>query len=403
MLNKRFSISIQYGMILCLLFLAAINFDAKFYYFAFAAALAMMVFLWRFRMNAVSTVYLALGLLMGVFHASYDVLAAIRPLSYFLVYLVGFNIPCSSLAKRGGKREQDVAYQLLMTVALGSFAHLMLNFILNMGKDLGRNTVDIWSGQIMAATGQAALGCIMIGVAAAMIIAPNKKHSRLWGVLFVVGIMSYNLTLAGRTMVIMLALCFAVGGLYMLTKDQLALSRRVKILFRMLLLIVILLGVYEMDLGGIRGFVEDSNLYQRFFGDTDEGVWETGRWAAKLLYLKNMVKYPFGGLHMREQCGHAHDLLLDAYDEFGIIALLLLLIVLIDGIRQVYLFCKNAGHKPSYRVGVLCAYVAILMQFCVEPIFAGMPWLFVCYSLLNAALTSANRAAKEEKVRMMAE
>lgn len=37
MLKKRFSINIQYGMILCLLFLAAINFDAKFYYFALCA------------------------------------------------------------------------------------------------------------------------------------------------------------------------------------------------------------------------------------------------------------------------------------------------------------------------------------------------------------------------------
>ena len=218
MLKKRFQINIQYAMILCLLFLAAINFDAKFFYFAFGAAIVTMFFLRRIKMNAVSVVYLALGLLMGAFHASLDLMSALRPLAFFLVYLVGYNIPRSFLARKDGKKEQDVTYQLLVTVALGSFAHLMLNFLLNMGNDLGRNTVDIWSGEIMAATGQAALGCIMMGLGAAMVIQPDKKRSRLFGVIVIAGMLLYNLALAGRTLLVILLICLAVGSLYAAAK-----------------------------------------------------------------------------------------------------------------------------------------------------------------------------------------
>lgn len=401
MLKKRFQINIQYAMILCLLFLAAINFDAKFFYFAFGAAIVTMFFLRRIKMNAVSVVYLALGLLMGAFHASLDLMSALRPLAFFLVYLVGYNIPRSFLARKDGKKEQDVTYQLLVTVALGSFAHLMLNFLLNMGNDLDRNTVDIWSGEIMAATGQAALGCIMMGLGAAMVIQPDKKRSRLFGVIVIAGMLLYNLALAGRTLLVILLICLAVGSLYAAAKSGRSTTKRLKIVIRISILALVLLTAYLLNIGGVRGFVEDSNLYQRFFEDAELGISETGRWANRVLYLKKMLEYPFGGLHMRERFGYAHDLLLDAYDEFGILALLLLLLAVADGCRQLYLFCKNEDHKLSYRVALLCCYTAILLEFCVEPIFAGMPWLFVCYSLINAALACTNRAAKVERQRMM--
>ena len=39
----------------------------------------------------------------------------------------------------------------------------------------------------------------------------------------------------------------------------------------------------------------------------------------------------------------------------------------------------------------------ILLEFCVEPIFADMPWLFVCFCLSNGALVGINQTLEMRK------
>lgn len=392
MLKKGFLINISYALIICLLFLAAMNFEAKFYYYAFASTLFLLVVMRRIRINAISVVYLALGLLMAVYHSSQGVLATLRPFAYFCIYLVGFNLPRSNFARRDDNEEQDVAYQLLVVVALGSFAHLLLNFMLNMGQSMDRNTLDIWSGEIMSATGQAALGSLMIGLACALLLASKKKLSRFLALIALSGILIYNLTLSGRALILNVCVCFAIGGWFTMFQIGRSAKKQLCMLARVAIVAAVLIAIYAMNLGGLRTMVESSNLYNRFFGSENMGLTETGRWGKRLFFLRNMLEYPFGGLHMRAQVGYAHDLLLDAYDEFGVLSMLLLMAVLADGLIQLYRFCKNENHMLLYRVAALCVSLSIMMFFFLEPIFAGMPWLFVCYSLVNGALKCTNRA-----------
>ena len=102
------------------------------------------------------------------------------------------------------------------------------------------------------------------------------------------------------------------------------------------------------------------------------------------------IKYPFGGLNMRRKYGYAHDLLLDGYDEYGLLALILMIVILVAGIVQLYKVLRCDTISKELKLTLLLIYVAVLLEFTVEPILEGMPWLFSCYCLINGCMSSLN-------------
>ena len=84
-----------------------------------------------------------------------------------------------------------------------------------------------------------------------------------------------------------------------------------------------------MNVGGIQDFVKSSAIYERFAGSWSTISEISSRNDAKLSFLMDGINYPFGGLNMRRKYGYAHDLLLDGYDEYGFLALILMIIILI--------------------------------------------------------------------------
>lgn len=106
------------------------------------------------------------------------------------------------------------SYRLLAVASLGSFTHYLLNYLYNRGASVGRNTNDIWSGQAMAATGQNALACLMLGLSCAMLFFPMKKWHRWPAAASIAVMLLYNMTLACRTMLVMLGILLLLVMLY---------------------------------------------------------------------------------------------------------------------------------------------------------------------------------------------
>ena len=104
---------------------------------------------------------------------------------------------------------------------------------------------------------------------------------------------------------------------------------------------------------------------------------------------------------MRARFGYAHDLLLDAYDEYGVVAFLLLVAILIQGGLQVYRLLRYSNYSGGFKLALLLIYVAILLEFWVEPILAGMQWLFACYCLINGCVTGMNLSERRYRKRSM--
>ena len=93
---------------------------------------------------------------------------------------------------------------------------------------------------------------------------------------------------------------------------------------------------------------------------------------------------------MRARYSFAHDLLLDAYDEYGVIVFLLLIVILIVGVAHLYRLLRRTGYGESIKLATLLISCAVLLEFTVEPILAGIPWLFSCYCLINGCVTGMN-------------
>lgn len=393
---------IGHGVVLILLFFAAMNFQSKFYYFALGAAIVMALCTKVLRVEPFFIIYLLLSVLMGLYNVDNGMLAIIRPVAFAAVYLVGYNL--SQNHKTGetsrGFLSVNKSYSLLKAVAWGSFVHFLLNYFISIGTDVGRNTTDIWTGEVFSATGQAALSCLMLGLSVAMILLPAKRSGRVLGIAALILMFSYNLILATRTMFVIVAAVFMVGSIYYL-KNTKNISQRARTAYIVLTIvfafIVIFIALVSANIFGLQSLIFESNLFERFAGFSYSELLDSDRLGRKMFYIRNMFRYPFGGFNMRRSFGYAHDLLLDAYDEYGALSLILLIMILIKGIKNLITFCKNDRIAMPYRISFLCVYTAVLLEFCVEPIFAGMPWLFVCYSLINGCIAGINISYRQKK------
>ncbi len=382
-------------LVFALLFMAAMNFYAKFFYLAFASLVLLAFFQRKLLISPITFIYLGLGVVMSLYNHDEGVMSMIKCFAYVALYIVGYNMTIMkstgtvNIVGYDNETAEKQGYTLLLMVAGGSFAHYVANFIFNYSTSMGRNTNDIWTGEIMAATGQAAMACLMLGLAVAMIFAPPKKIYRIVGIISIVLILAYNLVLAGRTMLVMLVLLIAVAVIFV-RKAFTSSVEKFKLIIGFSVGILVLAVVFAFNIGDIRDFVLSSNFFGRFGDSVETLTTDAARANRKILYLKNGFRFPLGGLNMRNQFGYAHDLLLDGYDEYGIIGLLFLVLVLAFGIRELYKLIRYTEYSVQFKLALLCVYIAALLEFCIEPILAGMPWLFVCFCLINGCITGMN-------------
>ncbi len=377
--------NIRKALVLVLLFFAAMNFQAKFFYFVFIALILLTVMQKKLLVTKTAALYLLLGLLMAVYNSREGIMSMLRCVAYVAFYIVGFNMLAVQEGEDPGLRSaQKTGFSVLVAISSGSFLHYFLNFITNIGDTVSRNTIDVWSNEVMAATGQAMLACLMLGLAVALIFLPSKKVYRLIGIACILVVLTYNFVLAGRALILMLVALFLVGMLYFRKAAQ-GVFEKFRFWFGVMVVVLIIAAAFAANIGGIRNMILESNLFDRM--NVLEFFWsDSERASAKLNFLADAWKYPFGGLHMSAQYGYAHDLLLDAYDEYGFLSLILLLCILVDGIVKMYRLMRQTDYSRESKMAFLCVYCAVLIAFTVEPIFAGMSWLFVCYALINGCV-----------------
>lgn len=383
-------------IVYCLLFFAAMNFQSKFFYFVFIAFFILMIMQKRILINQESFFYLILSVFTAIYDYSGGINSIIISMAYFLLYIIGYNmviigsenkkIICDDSMKIIEKK----AYYLLLAIAGGSFTHYMLNFFINFNLELGRNTNDIWTGSIMAATGQAALACLMLAMSVSMIIAPKKKFHRVIGIISILCIFMYDFIIACRTIPVMFIILFIIGLIYV-NKSMKNSAKKNKQMLGLFAFVLIILVCIKLNVGGIQEIIINSNLFDRLEFSTNSFNTETSRMYAKMQFILNAYKYPFGGLNLLNQYGYAHDLLLDGYDEYGLIGFILLVMILFISIKRVYHLIKYTKYSNEFKLAILCVYVAFLLEFCIEPILAGMKWLFCCYCLISGCVSGLNR------------
>lgn len=383
-----------------LLFLAAMNFRASFFYIVLILFILLMAFQKKFLLQQFSLIYFVLGILMAAYNHSEGIFSMMQSMNYVIMYLIGYNIQfvfgSDNLHKYNSENKfnEEKEKRVILSICAGTFTHYILNFLNNINNFndmLGRNTNDIWTGASMAATLQASLACLMLGLSVALILAPTKKIQRYIGFICLFVILFYDLILACRTMFVMLFILFFIGIIYV-QKELDTRSKKFKFYLGIVTVLLLLAIVYCYNIAGIQDYITQSNLFNRFEPNQNSILADKDRFSNKLTFFINGYKFLFGGLNMRSQFGYAHDLLLDSFDHYGIFVLILLVCILIYGIKEFFKLIKSNEYSTEFKLTLICIYSAMLIEFCIEPILDGMSWFFGLYCLLNGSIVGMNRA-----------
>jgi hypothetical protein len=390
MKSRNNSVLFSENLILLGLFvLAGMNFKAKFFYFVFAALLVHIVMHRRIRIDRSIIWYVFFTIVYAAYALRIGWMDTIRKFAFVGCYILGFNTMLLASEKGGARHEEQGKWleACIASVSIGSWLHLMLNYIINQGSSGTRNTIDIWTRQTMAATGQAALAVLMLATGIVWFLLPRVKSMRWIGIGAVLAILLYNLMLGGRTLIVLTGLLLLVATVYVFVNRQCSAYQKRNAAKLLIILILCIAVVFTFNVAEVRSKLLESNLLERFENaENADELLEDGRMDNKIKYLKSMLKYPFGGSHMRDQYGFAHDLLLDAYDECGMMMLISLIGILISAFADALSVLKRNSLAPRTKCLIICIYIAILVEFCMEPIFAGMPWMFACFALISGCI-----------------
>lgn len=382
---------------LLLLGLAAMNVIGRYYYFTYIALIFFCLKPNRkFKVDIVPVILLFLvGLSWMLFSptTSLSIFGLIKPFTYVLCYIIGASMLDDD---DYGSNEVPLKlfYKLIVFVSAGSMVHYLLNWFINVGSQ-DRNTIDIWTKLPMAATGQAALACLPLGLAIACLFFKSNAKIKIASIATIFLVLGYNLILSGRTLIIMCLVLIAFGFLHKFLVQK---KGKIRLVIIIAAVIAILIYAYQSDLFNVRTYVEDSPIYQRFFNeDSSMEIDEDTRMEAKLYHLQNMARHLFGGANIRKEFGYAHDILLDTYDEAGVFALMGMIGYLIVSIMHFVKCLKDKSLPFGFRNIVLCVYTIVYLDFMVEPILQGMPWLFATFCLIDgyvSRILSYNKAVK---------
>ena len=157
----------------------------------------------------------------------------------------------------------------------------------------------------------------------------------------------------------------------------------------MLALLGLALLIYNNDIIGINRIFEGSNFYNRFFGDAWQGLLDDGRLDLKFKYLKYLWDYPFGGERIRAIVGnYAHDLYLDTYDQYGVFAFLSICVYMVLSLVRMYRFLRFSNVSFEIKQIAFCVSVALNIQFWLEPIIQGVPFLLIAYCMVDGVVSA---------------
>lgn len=388
-MGSRRSWNVENWILLFLFLLAGMNFKAKFFYFVFAAVLVHFVLHRKICVDRSIIWYVIFTAIYAMYALKLGLMDTVRKFSFACCYLLGYNTILMTRGQGALRHDEQERWleACIGSVSIGSWIHLMLNFLLTRGAIVTRNTIDIWSGRVMSATGQAALAVLMLANGIVWFFLPRGNMMRWIGAGAVASILLYNLILSGRTLIVLAALLLFVTILFILASRQFSARQRYDTVKLLIVLLVCLAVIFAFDVGGIRSKLLESNLAERFEDvEATEDLLKDGRMENKMKYLQSVLKYPFGGLNMRSEYGYAHDLLLDAYDECGIMMFMSLLGIMVGALADAWRTLKNTYVTARVKCLIICIYVAFLVEFSMEPILAGMPWLFACFALISGCI-----------------
>lgn len=372
-------------VIMTFLFLAGLNFKNQYYYFLMISVVLVIFERKNIKVdgNFIALCILAAAMLIFSPMTKNKITSMIKPFLYPMAYCAGLSFCEDDYEAAKTTANEKRLLRVIIILSLAPFTHYVLNWINNLNFAMGRNTIDIWTGSIASATIQAAMACMMVGVVGCVIFADYPIRVKIYAMLMIAAILAYNMVLAGRMLIVLIFLIGACSFLFSFSMQK-EKSKKQKTIATVIVIMLAVYIIYSGNFFGIRERIEGSNLYARFFGNYAMGIMEDGRGAAKFAYLQNFPKGLWGGCQIRQMgIGYAHDILLDTYDEGGLLALLGIAAFVIGSVKTWLGILKNDIYSMRLKQMLFSVYLAIYVVFALEPVLQGAPWLFSLFCFIH--------------------
>ena len=384
------------------LLLSSMNFGNKYFYFLFFCfAVLFLLGLPSFRVNGMVLVLFGISISYLLFNpdSAYSVTGFIKQFVYPLSYICGLN--CLRQFERSKKGEltdkeygkiQERGFLLLcFVIALGILVHVILNLYANPDPS-DRTIIDFWTGNATSATGNAALLCFGVGMIPALLVNKSGLFGKIFAVVSLAISVVFALILAGRTFFLLFAIVFFATVLF-----SAYLTRKAKKAVRIIVICAVAVGIFVLlfsnNAFGLQDAFTGSNFYDRFFGEhANIELNEDGRLERKRMFFDNMFYWEnlWGGGALRAASNgkFAHELYLDLLSDAGIIAYVLVIVFVFSRtIRAVkFAFSRESGIAPVTAAIIFGLFLSLNIEFLIEPIIQGMPWLFPTFCLLCGML-----------------
>lgn len=309
-----------------------------------------------------------------------------------LCFIIGFFIV----------NNDKIVIKTIIIIVVGNFLHGFFNMInyfsINGINSNERDVIDIWSGIARNATLQGThftLVVSLLGIVIIMISSKNKVWLSLILFSFILFSLFSSFILGNRTLLLLTIIILTFNVIFYAFFNRRSFKKNFSFLSIWIFIIFSSYFIYSKNFFEIKNTILNSNLINRL-DDT-----EIKNDPRNLVYekaLNQFLDFPFGGYRMDLGLEYAHNLWIDVLYAAGLIPFFSLLFFTLFTIYHVSVILRKNNVSQILKLFILSIFSAYLLNFMVEPILEGVPYMFMSFCILSGMLNKLVLISKTNKV-----
>lgn len=321
-----------------------------------------------------------------IFSIVYSIFAYINNNYFSTFLLIGPPIAyyCGTIIAELVNHDEHYITKCIVAIAVGFFIHAMLNYMININS-LNRNTIDFWTKEMSSATLQATMLTMILSLEYWGVFYTKKIWLKVIFIIFLILAILYISIIGSRTPLAIAIIVFLanliIDGIY---------NKRIRKTMKIFGIVVIVIMIAIVTINSneyIRESIKESNIIKRFL---DEATIESdlSRLKSQILGIGLVIEHPMGTDETIEDLKYVHNMWLDVGKEVGILPCILLIIYTINTIKSLICIIKGNNVSHGYKILIGSLYMGININFLLEPIIQGIPFLFVIFIIINGLIDS---------------
>lgn len=298
------------------------------------------------------------------------------------------------------RTNQNFFMYSILSISIGNFLHGFMNMAKHFEQNgfvlLIRRVPDIWTGELIAATLQGTFFTLQISLFFYFLFyfrGKGHKFIKIFYLATVVFSIYTSFLLGNRTLPLMFLIIVIIN---LLVHSRLTnFKSKLKLTISMFLSLTIIFLVIKSNSFGIYDFILNSELFYRF---SENSIINDPRIQVYTQVYNQFWDYPFGGNQMNLGLTYAHNLWLDVLNTTGIIPFMFLQYFTILTFLDIFKLYKSKQASMKLKVFSISIYTGFILNFLVEPILEGKPYMFLTFCLFVGMLNKIIIVCKRDEL-----